>query len=234
MSTCVQEVAISSSNKHPRRPGRDPDLRADARENRERILIAAREVYAEQGLDAPMAEVARRAEVGAATLFRRFPDPESLITEVFRDKVSAYADAVDVALRDPDPWRGFQALVARLAAMQAEDRGFTRIMTMSFPRVRLFEAERRRGLALFKQLVERAKATGKLRPDFEPQDIGLLLTANAGVVKFVGEQVPEASPRLVAYLLQSFAARAGGDPLPPAPSEAAMRRVRQRTPVRRR
>ncbi len=228
ISTCHREVTISSSTKPPRRPARRADLRADARENRERILAAAREVYAEQGLEAPLAEVARRAGVGVATLFRRFPDREQLITAVFATKITAYADAIDAALADPDPWQGFQGLVRRVAAMQAEDRGFTRVMTRNFPSSRLFEAERRRGYELLKELIVRAKATGKLRPDFEPQDFGLVMMANAGVVNSLGEELPTASPRLIDYLLQSFASEAALAPLPPAPSEAEVRRAKER------
>lgn len=176
-----------------------------------------------------MVEVARRAGVGVATLFRRFPDREQLITEAFATKITAYADAIDTALGDPDPWRGFQGLVQRIASMQVEDRGFTRVMTITFPSAQVFEAERRRGLEMFKELIRRAKATGKLRPDFEVQDFGLLLMANAGVVNAIGETIPEASPRLIAYLLQAFAGDAARAPLPPAPSEEAMRSVKERS-----
>jgi AcrR family transcriptional regulator len=66
-----------------------PGLRADAEQNRERIMAAARSVFADQGLDAPVREVAREAGVGVGTLYRRFPTREDLITEVFMDKMSA-------------------------------------------------------------------------------------------------------------------------------------------------
>ena len=60
-------------------------LRSDARDNRERILDAARAVFAAEGLNVPMREIARRAGVGPATLYRRFPTKEMLVTEAFTD-----------------------------------------------------------------------------------------------------------------------------------------------------
>ena len=54
-----------------------------------------------------MTEVARRAGVGIATLYRRFPAPEDLIAATFADKMTTYADAIDQSLADPDPWHGF-------------------------------------------------------------------------------------------------------------------------------
>src|SRR5438874_302222 len=96
-------------------------LRADARRNRQRILAAARSVFAEQGLDAPLAEVAGRAGVGIATLYRRFPTREDLIVASFEQKMDAYVNAVDEALQAPDAWSGFQGCLERVCAMQAGD-----------------------------------------------------------------------------------------------------------------
>src|SRR4051794_22930942 len=104
-------------------------LRADAARNRGRILAAAREVFAEDGLDASMNEVARRAGVGVATLFRRFPTREALIAATFADRMRAYSLLVESALADSDPWHGFCVYVRAVCSMQAGDRGFTDVMT---------------------------------------------------------------------------------------------------------
>src|SRR5438067_8589051 len=82
-------------------------LRSDAERNRERIIAAARTVFARDGLSASMASVAREAGVGIATMFRRFPTKEELVDAVFSDRMGSYADAVTTALEDPDPWNGF-------------------------------------------------------------------------------------------------------------------------------
>ena len=201
-----------------------PALRADAERNRSRIIHAARAVFAEKGLDAPLNEVARRAGVGIATLFRRFPARDDLITATFAGKMTAYAGAIDDALADPDPWHGFCAYVGQVCSMQAEDRGFTDVLTVTFPTAKGFEADRNRAAAGFAELIDRAKAAGKLREDFAHQDLVLALMANAGVVNGTGQAAPDAWRRLVAYLLQAFAADAAR-PLPPPPSEGQMYRA---------
>jgi Bacterial regulatory proteins, tetR family. len=191
------------------------------------VLAAAREVFAEQGLEAPMNEIARRAGVGIATLYRRFPTREDLITATFALKMKAYADAIDEALRDPDPWSGFRGYIERVCAMQAEDRGFTHVLTLTFPTARAFEADRRRSYLGFRRLIARAKETGRLRPDFSPEDLILLLMANAGVISATGESAPDAWRRLVAYMVQSFSAD-HTEPLPPAPTPKAIYRAMMR------
>lgn len=212
-------------------------LRIDARRNRERIIAAAQQAFAARGLDVPMDDIARRAGVGVATLYRRFPTRSDLIAGAFEAKMTAYAEAVERALAEPDPWIGFCGYVERICSMQAEDRGFTHVLTMTFPRAKDFEAVRNSSHAGLVQLLDRAKAAGALRPDFVPEDIVMVLMANAGVVGATGDAAPDAWRRLVAYLLQAFAATRADpltQPLPPAPTPAQMYRalLRVRTPVR--
>jgi AcrR family transcriptional regulator len=104
------------------RSAAESGLRADAERNRERVLSAARKVFAEQGLEASTNEIARRAGVGVATLFRRFPTRDDLVGAVFADKMSAYAAAIDDALADSDPWHGFCGFIERVCRMQAGPR----------------------------------------------------------------------------------------------------------------
>jgi AcrR family transcriptional regulator len=204
-----------------------PALRADAERNRCRIVAAARQVFAEQGLDAPMNEVARRAEVGIATLYRRFPTREDLITGVFAEKMNAYGDAIEQALADPDPWHGFCAYIQKVCAMQAEDHGFTEVLTSTFPTARSFEAKRNEAYRGFAELIARAKSAGRLRPDFSAEDLVLLLMANAGVIAATAGTAPDAWRRLVAYMTQAFAAE-HAEPLPPAPTGTSLLRAMRR------
>lgn len=195
-------------------------LRADAERNRQRILDAAREVFAEQGLGASTNEVARRAGVGVATLFRRFPTRDDLVGAVFADRMRAYSDAVDEALADPEPWRGFCGCIEATCRMQAADRGFAGVLTLSFPTARALEAERNRSAEALSTLIDRAKATGQLRADFAHQDVPLILMANAGVIAATRDAAPDAWRRIVGYLIQSFAAPAAQPlPEPPTPSQ---------------
>jgi AcrR family transcriptional regulator len=202
-------------------------LRSDAQRNRSAIVAAAHEVFAEQGLEAPMAEVARRAGVGIATLFIRFPARDDLITATFAATMSDYASAIDVAVADPDPWQGFCGYVQRACAMQARDRGFTDVLTRIFPDDRSLKADGDRAFRAFAGLTQRAKEAGRLRPDLVPEDLVMMLTANAGVIHATSSAAPQTSPRLVAYLLQAYAAR-GAQPLPPPPTQRRMVRALQR------
>ncbi len=210
----------SSGTGRAARPSRTA-LRVDAERNRQRLIAAARDMFAERGLDVPMEDIARRAGVGVATLYRRFPTRAGLIAGAFEAKMAAYADAGAQALAHPDPWAGFCAYIERVCAMQADDRGFADVLCMTFPMDRQFEAERDRAYASFLQLVRRAQATGGLRADFVPEDLALLLMANAGVVAGTAGAAPGAWRRFAAYMIQAFSAR-GAAPLPEPPTPAAM------------
>ena len=96
-------------------------LRADAELNRQRIVEAARAVFAEQGLGASTNEVARRAGVGIATLFRRFPTRDDLVAAVFANRMAAYAKAVEDALAEGDAWKGFCGYIEQVCQLQAPD-----------------------------------------------------------------------------------------------------------------
>jgi AcrR family transcriptional regulator len=84
-----------------------PQLRSDAEENRQRVRDAARALFSERGLDVGMRDIARRAQVGPATLYRRFPTKQILIDEVFADELHSCRAIVDDGCSDPDPWHGF-------------------------------------------------------------------------------------------------------------------------------
>ncbi|MEP6650440.1 MAG: helix-turn-helix domain-containing protein [Lapillicoccus sp.] len=206
-------------------------MRADAERNRQRILEAARQVFAEQGIEAPMSAVARRAGVGAATLSRRFPTREELVTAAFSDQLGWFAAVVDEAGRDPDPWHGFCRLVEQACGRQTGDLGFTDVLTRTFPRMLPFEARRTAVMDRFADLVSRAKASGRLRAEFVAEDLPLVLMAHAGVASVTSDAAPTAGPRLVAYLLQAFAAPQAG-PLPTPPTPRQMSRALARMQVR--
>ena len=187
--------------------------RADAERNRTRILAAAGEVFGERGLEVPMSEIARRADVGIATLSRNFATREELISATYAARIQTYLEALDVALADPDPWSAFCRYIETVCGMQVGNRGFTYVLAITFPNAKEFAAERSQGYRGFVKLVNRAKATGRLRADFSPEDLPMLLMANAGVVSAAGDAAPEAWRRLVAYFLQACAAE-NQQPLP--------------------
>ncbi|MEU8760752.1 TetR/AcrR family transcriptional regulator [Streptomyces sp. NPDC048659] len=206
---------MADSSRIGARTGARGGVRADARRNRERVLVAARAVFAEHGIDAPMATVARRAGVGVATLYRHFPTRDSLVRGAFARQTETCARALDEALADPDPWRGFTRLIETVCALQREERGFPAAFVAAFPDGTAEHARARqraeRGVAT---LVRRAQAAGALRADFHPSDLAVVLLAHCALVAALPDD-GAASRRLVAYLLQSFRADSAGGPLPP-------------------
>ena len=207
-------------------------LRADAARNRAAIVEAAREVFAEQGLDASLDEIARKAGTGNATLYRRFPTRGDLIAAVFADRMTEHLEAVEAGLADDDPWRGFASYVTAVGAMQARDRGIADLVTMDVPSAPDIEALRSRAFGGLVRLVGRAHAAGVLRADFTTQDVVLLLMANAGLVERAHGISAEASARLVDVLLAGFRAEAASDG-PPPPSARRMRLAMHRNGERR-
>jgi AcrR family transcriptional regulator len=104
-------------------------LRADAARNRERIIAAAAEVFAERGLDASTAEVAQRAGVGEATLFRRFPHKLDLVDAILEAKMSESIEMIADCAADPDPARGLRRfLVDFLETKMQHDQGYLEAM----------------------------------------------------------------------------------------------------------
>lgn len=202
-------------------------LRVDAERNRARIVAAAQAAFAKRGLDVPLEEIAALAGVGIATLYRRFPTRDDLIAACFEDRVAEYANAAEDALRAPDGWSGFRAYVERICAMQAADRGLKDVLMRTFPNAKALERHRARGYELTVRLIDRAKAQGSLRSDFVPEDIVLLLMANAGVVQAAGQDAPEAWRRFVALMLEAFRADRALS-LPPAPTPRHMLRAMRR------
>ena len=208
------------------------ELRADAARNRAAIVEAAREVFAEQGLEAPLDEIACRAGTGNATLYRRFPTRGDLVAAVFAERMAEHLDAVQAGLADPDPWRGFASYVVTAGAMQARDRGIADLVTMDVSTAAEIGRLRSRAFDGVVHLVERARSAGVLRADFTTEDVVLLLMANAGVVERAEGVGADASARLVHVLLDGFRAHAASDG-PPAPSARRMRLAMRRNGERR-
>jgi len=196
-------------------PSEQP-LRADAERSYEALVVAARSVFAERGLHAPLDQIARRAEIGNATLYRRFPTRAALIEAVFAESMREQLDAVERGLAEPDPWEAFASYVKDICTMQIRDRGIADLMAMDVPMTPEVEVLR---LAAFKGaavLIERAQSAGALRADCTTEDLRLLVLANAGVIRGAYRARQQASKRLVHLWLDALQARAATDgPAPP-------------------
>jgi AcrR family transcriptional regulator len=148
-------------------------LRVDAARNRERILTAARELFSEYGLDASVADVARRAGVGKATVFRSYPTKEHLIAAIACDRVRWVEQRVEMALEEADAWAAFERLLADLAHRHATDLTHLEALAHDSGASELAEA-RAAAQAALARLMDRAKEQGAMRADATPEDLRLL------------------------------------------------------------
>ncbi|MDQ4115092.1 MAG: TetR/AcrR family transcriptional regulator [Actinomycetota bacterium] len=157
----------------------NPLLRRDAERNRTRVLAAARKMLAVEGLSVSMASIAREADVGIATLFRRFPTKQDLVEAVFADRMTDYAEAAAAGLEDEDPWRGLVGFIEAAGELQAADSGFADMLTIAIPGSATLSQQRATAYEIASRLIARAKESGQLREDFTAEDLMLLHMANA-------------------------------------------------------
>jgi AcrR family transcriptional regulator len=187
-------------------------LRKDAERNRQRILAAAQELFAERGQAVTLNEIARHAGVGVGTVYRRFPDKDELVEELFEQRIDRIAEILDRALAHPDPWRGFVDFFEASVEEQAADRGLRQLMLGAAGAYDRIAKARERLQPLVSRLVERARDAGELRADFDVPDIGIVQIMLGSVVDLTYELEPELWRRYSAIVLQGLRAR----PEPPA------------------
>src|SRR5690348_1790988 len=150
-------------------------LRQDAERNRQRILVAAAEVFNERGLEVSLDEIARHAGVGVGTVYRRFRTKEELIEALFMDRLEMIAAIADEALASPDPWSGLVSFMERMAETMAGNVGLRQMLMFATYGRDLVAVARQHNAPLIEQLVQRAQAAGQLRTDIRQTDIALLV-----------------------------------------------------------
>ena len=209
----------------------DRPLRRDAKENQERILVAARGAFAELGIDATVEEIATRAGVGMGTLYRRFPTKDLLVDAIFEEHLDDMASAATRALEAPDGWEGLIEYLRYVVHLQATDRGLTDIVGAQLRTEERVAQARSRLRPLVQSLIERAQQGGRLRGDVVYEDISVLLWTTGRVADATRDIAPKFWQRHLALVIDGLRA-AGASALPqPALSSAkhqqAMRRFAQ-------
>ena len=173
--------------------------RLDARRNHDRLVAAAREIFDERGVDAPLDEIARRAGVGNATLYRHFPTRGELVVEVYADEVDALCGHGTALLGAADPAGALFAWLAEFAAHVAARRH----LPLAVPdddagdRDLLFDSWHAAMRATAAALADRARAAGALRAG--PTAADLLLLAYGIGLSTADEAVIERLLRTVRY-----------------------------------
>ncbi len=192
-------------------------LRADAERNRQRLLVAAKELLATRGLDVTLDDVARHAGVGTGTAYRRFPNKDALIDALMVDRIGEIAEIAKECLEDPDPWVGLTSYFDRALALQAADRGLKEVL-FSAGRGRERSNQARRAIApVVTKLVARAKEAGVVRSDIDTSDVPLINFMLNTIVDFSRDIEPELYRRYLAIVLDGLRPRDDLDPLPVEP-----------------
>ena len=182
----------------------DRPLRRDAERNRQRILAAAADLLSERGLDATLDDVARAAGVGVGTVYRRFPDKEALIEELFRDRIDAMVAMAEQALTDPDPWQALVSYLEMATEMMAANIGLRQLlMFATYGKDRVCYA-RDQMRPVVSKLVERAQASGDLRPDFDATDMKLIAYMLASAAEYAATTRPEVWRRYLTMLIDGL------------------------------
>ncbi len=208
----------------------ETSLRSDARRNRDQILRAAREIFAARGLTVPMDEIAREAEVGVGTLYRRFPDREALIRAVFRDNVHAIATETRAALEEePTAWDALVRIIRQSAQLRLSMRLHAHRAAVAAIVREDEETERyrREVFDVLDEVVRRAQDEGSLRGDVGLGDLAVLFVS---VVHQPHDLAPDAAAlapgRVLGIMLDGLRARDAGE-LPGRPLTRADLDVRR-------
>jgi len=154
-------------------------LRADARRNREKVLAAAEELFAEQGIKVHVGDIAKRAGVGVGTVSRHFPTKNDLLDAVLAVRFGDLRDRCDTALENPDPVEAFRRLVIDTSEYQAHHKALAEEMKDGGEPSSTTLAARDDFFVRLTEVVHRAQAAGAVRDDIGPADIGLLFAGIA-------------------------------------------------------
>nr|WP_090345559.1 TetR/AcrR family transcriptional regulator [Mycolicibacterium malmesburyense]CRL78043.1 transcriptional regulator [Mycolicibacterium malmesburyense] len=194
-------------------PGGRP-LRKDAERNRNRVLQAARELFADKGLEPNLNDVARYAGVGVGTVYRRFATKGELLEAIFVDGLDQLTALAEAGLRHQDPWDGFAWYVEQMCELTATDRGLREIaFSKAYGSERVTAAQERLHPVAAK-LVERAQIDGRLRSDISSTDMPIISLLAGMVSEFAGHVDNDLWRRYVGILLSGMRSHLENEPLP--------------------
>ena len=158
-------------------------LRRDAELNRQQILQAARAAFAERGVEVTLDEIADRAGVGVGTIYRRYANKDELIDELYEDVIGEVGAIAEAELAQADPWKGLVGFLEQFFALQASNRALKDLMAGGSQRGRERVARARDRIEpLVSELFERAKQSGRLRPDVTETDLATIIMMVGAVI----------------------------------------------------
>jgi AcrR family transcriptional regulator len=188
-------------------------LRKDAARNRALLVQAAREVFAERGLEASLDDIAHHAGLGVGTAYRHFANKYELAKAIFAEAIDDIVSLAELAATMDDPWQGIAGFLEGTAEAQTADRGLREVL-MGVHDAEQMERVNDRISVPLNDLVTRAKAVGAVRADLEGTDIGVVLIMLCTVADIASDVAPDLWRRYLPMLMNGL--RPGAD-LPVAP-----------------
>lgn len=179
-------------------------LRSDAERNRRRILAAAAEVFAEHGLAATLDDVARRAGVGIGTVYRRFPDKDSLIGQLLKERIELMVTAGTQALAAKDPWTGLVMFLEYAADSFARDLGLRQVMMFGTYGGQHPAYARSKMRPIVDELLRRSQESGQVRADLSSTDILLIGFMLGTAAEYAAAARPEIWRRYLTLMLDGL------------------------------
>lgn len=191
-------------------------LRRDAREHRDRLIVAAQREFAAKGVDASLEKIARDAGVAIGTLYRHFPTRLDLLMAAFTPRVQQFLEGASKALAMDDPWEGFVYYLENLFRVQAGDRGFNDFLSRRFSDSAETERIHDQMCQQIEDVLTRAQQAGQARPDITQADIVNLIWSNGRIIDATSTTAPNAWRRQLYLMLDAYRAeRAHPIPEPP-------------------
>jgi AcrR family transcriptional regulator len=191
-------------------------LRRDARESRDKLIVAAQAEFAAHGVEASLEKIARDAGVAIGTLYRHFPTRLDLLMAALRPRLQEFVAGADKALEMADPWDAFVAYLDNLFAVQAGDRGFNDFLSRRFPGNPETEHIHDVMCQQIEDVLARAQDAGKARPDITRADIINLIWSNGRIIDATSAEASTAWRRQLYLMLDAYRAERAHS-LPEAP-----------------
>jgi AcrR family transcriptional regulator len=197
--------------------------RRDAQRNHELLVAAAREVFAEEGVEASLEEIARRAGLGIGTLYRHFTTREALVEAIFERRIGELVAIAEAAAAEPDGWRALGHVLERMLELQAGDRVLKDVLMRYPPGAGKLARAREELSGLFEQVLELAREQGALRDDFTFSDLALLFWSFAPLIDATAEVAPNVWRRHLHWVLDGLRAEAATSQAEPPLTDEELR-----------
>ena len=185
-------------------PDTQRPLRADAERNRRLIMTTADRLFAQRGATVPLNEIAREAGLGVGTVYRRFPDLQSLVDALFTERFTMFLHLATTAAEQPDPARALRQYLLAAAQWRSEDRALEVVLANASVDTNPVARTRDQLGRLVDGLAERAVTAGAVRKDFVSADVYAFLNMIGAVADRTHEVAPHAWRRYAEVLMVGF------------------------------